>query len=80
MKRGTWKGSPGIFDIQRGEEYGSSWQIGFLADEDFENPIQAFATFYEAPTSQNNAWMPPKEWEGGWRHDGVQPAPKLMLW
>ena len=29
MKRGTWKGSPGIFDIQRGEEYGSSWQIGF---------------------------------------------------
>ena len=80
VKRGTWKGSPGIFDIQRGEEYGSSWQIGFLADEDCENPIQAFATFYEAPTSQNNAWVPPKDWEVGWRHDGAQPAPKLMLW
>ena len=81
-KKGMWKGSPGVFDIRRGEEYGSSWYIGFAADDDCDNPIwrdpiQCFPTFYTAPSGEN-AWMPPKdEWEVGRRHDGVQPAPKL---
>ena len=72
---------PGVFDIQRGEEYSSSWYIGFAADDNcaiISNDLRSFTTFYEAPSGQN-AWMPPKdEWEICSDYsDGVQPEPKL---